>query len=755
MKSHPFSLINGSRISPVQLRFPSPRPWFAAVFSSLALLDSALGQTAPQTRLDEIVVEAESEADEIVQGPFLPAVQGTRINAGKKTSVIDLDEFPRINNSNHRQALAKTPGLLLQEETTPQVSIGYRGLDPNRSQYTQVLKDGIPIHADQFGYPEAYYTPPLDTVDRIEFVRGGAALMFGPQPGGALNYITHRPRLDRPFSFGTTNTFGSDNYFSQFTYLDGTSGRLGYYGYYNRRQSDGFREHNSAFQYNAGHVKLVLDGESDSRFILTLEGYEEEHGEPGGLTFATGPNAVNYNDNRDATSRLYDIFELKRYMASLAWEKDFSTETKMTLTGWAGYYSRWSSRQRGGGFGTLPTGADAETAGVEHQEFYTQGFEARLRHDYALWGGDHTIAGGFQVYHADSPREDRRGTEKNARGGRLRTDADRETWYAPVFLENRFHWGALSVTPGVRFENIWQSVEEHRNVEKTAAGTPLADAEDSEFVPLFGLGISYEVAKKVELYANVSQSYRPKIFTQAVPTGGTTVIPADLEEAKAWQYEIGFRGNPAPWVRWDVSGFLLDFDDQIGVIALPGGRSTLANVGRAQHFGVEAALELDVIGLIDALQDTPPATMGKDGKPVTHVEQSLVDRFGSLNLYGNVTLLDAEFVSGPLDGLTPRQAPDYIVRGGTIYRWRDRFELAFLGTFVGDAFADDANTPQRFIPAYMVWDLTAEAKVYKDIVSIHAGINNLFDEDYYARITDTGIDPGYGRNFYAGFSLKF
>ena len=115
--------------------------------------------------------------------------------------------FPRITNNNYRQALAKTPGLYLSEETTPLISIGYRGLDPGRVQFTQVLKDGIPIHADQFGYPEAYYSPPLDTVDRLEFLRGGAALLYGPQPGGALNYITHRPRIDRAFAFGSSTYF--------------------------------------------------------------------------------------------------------------------------------------------------------------------------------------------------------------------------------------------------------------------------------------------------------------------------------------------------------------------------------------------------------------------------------------------------------------------------------------------------------------------------------------------------------------------
>ena len=710
------------------------------------------------SRLSEVLVEAEaeSESEERVQGPFLPDVQGTRIYSGKKTSIVDLDRLPRITNNNYRQALATTPGLFVAEETSPLLSIGYRGLDPSRVQYTQVLKDGIPIHADQFGYPEAYYSPPLDTVDRIEFLRGGASLMYGPQPGGALNYITHRPRTDRPFSFGTTNTFGSDNYWSNFTYVDGTSGRLGYYGYYNHRQTDGFRSSNSDVDLNAGQIKLVLDGSTDSRWILTLEGYEEEHGEPGGLTFATGPNAVNYNTDRDRASRLYDRFELERYFASLAWERDFSEATKMTMTAWGGVYTRFSVRQRGGGFGTLPTGSAANSTSVENQEFYTQGFEARLRHDYELFGGSHTISGGFQAYHTYSPREDRRGATASATEGELRNDNEREIWYLPFFVENRFKWGPLSVTPGVRLENAWQGVTENVNVDKAAAGNPLADEDSYEFVPLFGIGLAYELGQQTEIYANVSQSYRPKIFTQAVPTGGTTVVPDDLNESRAVQYEIGFRGKPAPWASWDVSGFLLDFDDQIGTIALPGGRSTLANVGRAEHYGVEAAGELDIIGMIGASRGGAlTAPSGKDKNVVAETRSGLVDRIGSFSLYGNVTLLDAEFTEGPLEGKTPRSAPDYILRTGGIYRWRDRVEVAMLGTFVDHSFADDANTPERALPGYMVWDLTAEAKIYKDIVSVNAGINNLFNEDYYSRITNSGIDPAPRRNYYAGFTLTF
>ncbi len=753
-EAHPRTAL-AHAIAPATLRFPAARAWLFAICSACAFH----AQSAPLLEtavMPEVVVTGESESDEIVQGSFLPPVEGTRILAGKKNSVIDLDEFPKINNNNYRQALALTPGLLLSEESTPLVSIGYRGLDPNRVQFTQVLKDGIPIHADQFGYPEAYYTPPFDTVDRLEFFRGGASLMYGPQPGGALNYVTHRPRLDRPFSFGTANTFGSDSYYSNYTYIDGTVGRVGYYGYYNHREGQGFRAQNSAFNLNAGLIKLVLDAKTDSRWILTIEGYEEEHGEPGGLTLADGPNTVNYTKDRNASSRYYDLFELKRYAASLAWEKDFSAATKMSMTAWASYYSRYSSRQRGGGFGTLPVGPTANSTTIELQEFYTQGIDVRLLHNYELWGGSHTIAGGVQGYHTFSPRQDSRGQTKNARSGPARSESDREVWYLPVFLETRFHWGALSITPGVRFENIWQSVKENKNVAKSEAGTPLADEDDQEFVPLFGLGISYEVAKKIEFYANASESYRPEIFTQAVPTGGTAIVPKNLSPSYAWQYDIGFRGNPAPWITWDTSVFLLDFSDQIAVVALPGGFSTVANGGKSRTRGLEAALQVDVIGLLDALR-LPPGSgpAGADSKAVAPTSRSLVERFGSLSLYGNMTLLNAEFTSGPLTGKTPRYAPNYAVRAGLIYRWQDRFKLAFLGTFVGPTFGDDAETPQRAIPSYVVWDLTAEAKIYKDFVSVQAGINNVFNENYYARVRDDGIDPAYRRNFYGGFALKF
>ena len=702
-----------------------------------------------------------------VEYPALPEVEGTKINSGKKTSFVRPDEFPNIVNNNFNQALATTPGLLVAEEpSSPIVNIGYRGLDTQRSEFSQVLKDGVSIKNEQFGFPETHYTPPLDALDRIEFVRGGAALQFGPQPGGAINYITRMPRTDAAFHFTARDVFGSDELFTSYNAIDGTVGPVGYYAYYDRRQREGFREANSDYNLNEGSGKIVYDPSTDSRIILTIDGYDEEHGEPGGLTTVPVPNAVLYQDDRNASSRFFDRFELKRYYSTLTFEHHFSEETQLSAKAFGGYLSRFSKRQRGGGYGTLPAGSAAETNSIQLREAWTEGAEMRLRHDYALGSGTSTFAGGLYFYHALQDRTDERGATPDADSGQLRNLNTGETWDVALFAENRFQFGRFSITPGVRLENLWQSLDESLNLAKTDAGEPLASRSDFSFVPLFGIGLGCVVlpaqeqiaiavapgekggsAKetralsslvagppRAELYANVSQAHRPRTYGELVLTGPSTIVNGDLEEGHSLQYELGIRGKPLPYLTFDLSGFYYTFDDQIGDISLPGGLTSTGNVGDARYAGFEAAFELDLLSLFNEGVESP---------------------YGALVLYNNITLLDAEFTSGPNDGLTPAYAPDYQIKTGLLYRWKNLFKAGFLGTMVDDSFATANNAPERFIPHWMTWDLTFEARFFGGRLGVIAGINNLFDEDYWSEARDEGIVPAYGRNYYGGVSIEF
>jgi len=514
-----------------------------------------------------------------------------------------------------------------------------------------------------------------------------------------------------------------------------------------------------------------LDVTRDSRFILTIDLYDEEHGEPGGFRrreAVNPPNSVFVEDDPTLTTRFFDRFQLQRYYGTLEYQKFFSERTELDIKAFGGYLSRWSKRQRGGGFGTLPSGPDANTNSIQLREDWTEGVDARMRHDYNLFNDVSTIAGGIYFYHALQDRRDERGQTPDAESGMLRNFNTGETWDGAIFAENRFHFGRLSIVPGMRLEFLNQSVDEEFNFAKSHAEPPepLASHSDFNFVPLFGLGLGYVVVEgqpilsappvaggkgaeaknppapvvtavgppRVELYGTVSQAYRPITYGELVPTGASSVVNGDLKEGEALQFEYGVRGKPFPFLNFDVGGFYFTFDDQVGEVILLNGFTSTSNVGDARYIGFEAATELDVLSMINGGTPSP---------------------YGNLTLYGNVTLLNAEFTSGPNDGKTPAYAPDYQVKTGAIYRYKDVFKLALLGTIVDDEFGDDGDSFEGFIPAYNVWDLTAEVKFWNGRAGVFAGIRNLFDENYWGEVREEGIMPALPRNYYGGFEFFF
>ena len=746
---------------------------FLALFGTLFLLTIAPLKAAPAV-IEEIqkaeatngATPAQLEEVQVIErlqppedSPFLPDVEGAEIFAGKRTDNIDPNLLPQINNNNYRQALQTTAGIVLSEESTPLVSIGTRGLPPARMQFLQVMKDGFPIHADMLGYPEAYYTPPIDATKRLEIIRGGAALLYGPQPGGAVNYIMEKPPLDTPFTMRTLNTLGSFNYFANFTELGGTTGQLGYYGYYNHRQTDGFRQANSAWTVNNWSGTLAWGAKTTKRTYLIVDAYQNYIQEPGGLTKANGTNAVNWNSNPTGTSRFYDNLHIDRYAVSLLHENDLSEKAFFSFRTWWNYYGRWSQRQNGGGFGTIPTGKAAQSNQIQNQLFYTWGMLPQLRYDYDFLGNTHTFTGGAMLYNTQSPFTQETGATPWAATGSLSNQSKRQNWYTSFFAENRFVFGKFQFIPAVRFENIWQSINESVNISKTKAGTPLSHENNYAFVPLPGFGAEYKFNEWITAYGNASQSYKPVTFTQAIPNAPNVSVPNNLQPSIAWNYEGGFRGNPRPWLAWQSSYFVLNFYNQIGSVNPTPSTTIIQTIGNSSTIGWDNMLQLDAVGLADdlrgtrsTLKQTGPGDIKQGGTANIH---SLVDTYGSMLFTAGYTLQQGSYTSGQFQGKTPQYTPDYLLRLGVLYNWRDRMKLGLLTTFSASAYANDNNTQQYLMPAYNVWDFTYEVNLLKDRLSIIGGINNLFDLKYTTRITQTGIDPSMPRNWYAGVQVKF
>jgi Fe(3+) dicitrate transport protein len=690
------------------------------------------GATNDGHKLDEIVVEGQGTNKQLPLSAPLPEVSGVQINSGKKTTVADLKAIPPITSNNYRQAFTQLPGLLTSEVSNEAfTSFSYRGLgDPHESFNINVLRNGIPNAADMYGYPANYYQPPLDSVDSIQFVRGGASLMYGPQVGGAVNFITRKPDPNAAASVYSKQVFGQKNFFSTYNELSGTVDNVSYLGFFHRRQSDGFRDENADYGVNNGNMLFSIESSPDATWTIEFDAYDADHGEAGGLTLESGEGLANYNQNRYQSSVLYDRLQIQRYAANIGLEYEVDSDTTVVTKAFGWYYDRFSNRQNPGTanpFGGIYNGT---TNTIADQEFSTIGLDARVAHRWKMAGEEQNLAAGFLLYGVNSPFTQEQGLTAWADSGVLQRDIGRKTRTGSLFAENRFNLGSFKITPGARLEMIDLSIDENLS---TTPDVALRNENDFSAVLLPGVGIGYDIDGNTEVYANATTGYKPKTYADVVPLNSGDTISSDLDPASSVMYESGVRGTPLEWMRFDSSIFLAKFNDQFGRVG-----PNIQNVGNSQSYGLDLMTELAAVRLYDSITDSRAK-----------------DYIGNINLFWNAQFLNAEFTKGPVDGKTPQYAPDFVIRTGVRYDYESRFKLAFLGTLVDDHYADDANTANRYIPSYRVWDLTAEAEIIKSHLSLVAGVNNVFDEKYYARVRSNGIDPALPRNVYGGVVFRF
>ena len=227
----------------------------------------------------------------------------------------------------------------------------------------------------------------------------------------------------------------------------GRSDQFGYYVYYDHRQREGFRE-NSDYHLNAGSAKLVYDVSSDSRFILTIDAYNEDHGEPGGLTAIPAPGAALYQVDRNVTTRFFDRFRLQRYYGVLEYQKIFlSTQSSISkpsvatfrviAIGSAAAALAWRQIR-------IPEpGSAASTDDIQDRQDYTEGVDARMRHDYPLGNDFRPSLAECKFYHALQDRSDDRGLTPDAEEGVPRRFNTGVTWNGSIFAENRFVLGVF------------------------------------------------------------------------------------------------------------------------------------------------------------------------------------------------------------------------------------------------------------------------------------------------------------------------
>jgi Fe(3+) dicitrate transport protein len=217
---------------------------------------------------------------------------------------------------------------------------------------------------------------------------------------------------------------------------------------------------------------------------------------------------------------------------------------------------------------------------------------------------------------------------------------------------------------------------------------------------LGGIGTEFHLTPQTELYANISQAYRPIQFAnlQAPPT--TDVIDPDLKDARGYNVDIGYRGKVNNYLQFDVSGFYLQYNNRVGTISPTGTNYRLiTNVGASTSKGIETYIEFNPV------------------RAFTKSTQADVIVFSSY------AYTDAQYSGNHQDAHTKgkkvENAPQHIFRGGISAGYQSLLfttQLSFVSGTYSDAnytvtVSDNATT--GYIPAYAITDLTASYKFSK------------------------------------------
>ena len=699
---------------------------------------------ASAEQLEPVVVTARRVAPATIGS--LPDVRGTEIFAGKKTESVQVDSLPmNASQDVSRQLFARIPGANISESANsgfPSNGIGFRGLNPVQSVEMNVRQDGVNIVADLYGYPETYYSPPAEAVERVDLVRGSSSLQFGPQFGGVIDYVLRDGTPDSALTVKARETGGSFGMLNSYLSLEGGKNGWTYFAYGQYRHQNGWRPNSDVSQVTAAG-KVTYRPTEKLSLGLSYSLLRNQIHMPGGLDDA------DFRENARASFRSRNWLASPWNILALDGSYDLSANTRLTSTLSLMSSQRYLVWRNEDGGPEARDDIDPETnefapREVEWEYFTNVTSETRLLHTYSAFGWTNSIATGIRLFGGDLHRQEggpgSTGSDFDMKlvGGPYETDMHFGNFNAAAFVENEFRISPrLTFTPGVRVEYLHSTARGYTDTTVTPRSKNRAFA-------LFGAGAAYRATATTDVYANATQAYRPIEYSFLTPFASLTRIDPKLKDPHGYNLDIGWRGSLGEALRFDVGVFDLVYHDRIGLVSGVDSTGTpfteRTNVATSTHRGVESYLSLSLSTLLHSAPS-----------------------FGALDVWNALGYTHARYTSGEFSGNTVEFAPSVVNRAGVTYG-RGRGSLGVQWSYVSRQFTDANNTVASvdadvgIVPAYNVLDLSAKWQLSQTI-GLDAGVNNLANRYYFtmrtAEYPGPGIIPGLGRSIYLGARAGF
>jgi outer membrane receptor protein involved in Fe transport len=684
-----------------------PLGWLSGSVWGAPLSSSATGETEDPVRLEPVVVSA-SRIEQKLRD--IPA----------NVTVITREEIRQSPARTVDDLLRQVPGFSLFRRSSSLVThptaqgVSLRGIGPSGVSRTLVLLDGVPLN-DSFGGWVYWSKVPLESIERIEVVRGGGSGVYGNYAlSGVINIVTRRPEArvaQAKLDLGTRNTVDADLLASHVTGPWGVS-----------LEGNLFRTDGYKIVREDQRGKIDIDADSSHE---TFNGRVEYAASSALSTFLAG--SFFHEDRGNGTPRQNNSTEAGYIGTGGRLKTADGSEWQFTLFS---HLQTFNST-----FTSAATDRNSETLALDQFDVPSTAVGANFQWSKTIYPG-HLLTAGVDLRWIDGETNE----DFRFASGQLtrRRKAGGEQQLVGGYVQDIFTLiPGLQVTVGGRLDH-WRSFDASR-VEQDKPGvsptgippsdTPFPDRDEVAFSPK--LALLYHATDRLSLKGSYYHGFRAptinELFRPFRVRNDITEANAGLKPERLIGGEVGMDYTVADNLLGRLTAFWNEVEDPIANVTIGAGPGTISPCGFVPAGGVcrqRQNLDRTRIRGIEAELEYHP--------------------YVSWTFSGSYLFNDTEVLSAPsqpeLEGKRIAQVPKHQFTLKLSYTNPTLINFYIQGRYVGDQFEDDINSLN--LGDYFVMDLMLWRSIPVPGVSIGElffAVENLFDRTYEAGKTTDGI----------------
>lgn len=644
-------------------------------------------------------------------------------------TIVTAEEIKEKNYKSVKEALQDIPSVNIINNTFGSMIDlrGQGGLDGNSAgakANVQILLDGVAINSLETSMVSSpINTISIDNVERIEVIPGGGSVIYGSgTSGGVINIITKKGTGTRANAGYSYTSFNGKKYDVSAGH---TIGKFDIDLSYSNNEAKGYRDDSKDdSEYFQGKVRYDINDNHNVEFKYNnynaganiLDSLTKEQLEQNRKMGDTDGFITKMDTNKDDYTLTYN--------GKLSSNLDINT---------IAFYSKTDMLM------DMPS-ESADTKWNFKDE--KKGVKTKLKYSY---GNNNSIIWGIDYINNDGGRYGKVNVNNAMMSMNTKTDMDLNKDTIATFVMNTYKYNDFEFTQGIRYEKSDYEVT-RTSATKITSSIPTMNKETfssqtftkDEDNYAWELSGSYNYSDTGRTYLRYERGFTspgPSLLTNKY--GGSYYLN-NLDSQTYNSFEIGMSDYKG-FTAINLSLFYSLTDKEIYTYMSSGMTNSNIlnyNLDKTERYGFEIKLEQ----YIDKL--TLSQTYQYINAEIKKGKEKLFD--------GNGNVITGESLSGnKIAGV-----PEHRFTLGAKYDFTNNFNINGEVVYNGNSYINNNNKYGKQ-DNYVVTNIRANYNMDNGL-SLFAGINNLFDEEYctsvsYSQSEGYTYDPAAERNYYVGF----